>query len=382
MASDDGRILRQLPAASVRRLAARFKASDSMGLLCTTFAPTSGTGDKLVGSPHRNGWRRFEDTVVSNAVGALASPAFPSLALPSAEAFADELSTNRYLAAVLALAHAHRAEDYGAVDCHNRLVAGNHLDADRDLDEFESQFCTELERMSQNQKRAITPFLQRAGFHVLLFEEDNDCPMSICWVDSLLRSPTHLEVTEAIEQAKRGFGEFVQHYPPRTFKVVCQRAVIKCMPKLLAWLRQARIRLAAPENVDPAAEAAAMNDEMAVNAPLIDRDARQQEALKQRMRDSIHATVDENGWADRWAAVTGPPVHNPLGSTLVFVEAARNGHMALRPYEGQPTDPSDEVVLVADRDIRIEWVGGGFINGEFWTSAALAQSFPLVCTGM
>jgi hypothetical protein len=57
------------------------------------------------------------------------------------------------------------------------------------------------------------------------------------------------------------------------------------------------------------AEAAAFNEEMAVDAPLVDRDAQQQAALKQRMRDSIHVTGDGRpgmqGALDAWRA--SPP---------------------------------------------------------------------------
>jgi hypothetical protein len=366
--SNDQRILRQLPLALIdfkSGLADRFKSEDPTGLISTVYAATHKCSS-LVGNPLLNGWTRFEGPVVSRAA-APAPPMRPVFSLPTAEAFVHEMATNRYLAAVFTLAHAHKDLGDGDVDCLCHAVAGRHLDDERDLDEFEGEFCDELEQqMSLNEKRAITPFLQRAGFHVLLFEEEpDDCPMSISW----RQCPTRLAVTQEIAQAKRGFFNPMHRYPSRTFKVVRQRGVVKCVPKLLAWLRQARVRLAAPDRMDMAAEAAACNEEMAVDAPLVDRDAQQQAALKQRMRDSIHAAGDWN----RWAAVTGPALHGP---TLVRVEAAANGHMALRPYAGpflRGPNASGEVVLVPDRDIHVEWVGHGTINGTVWEGAALEQ---------
>lgn len=55
------------------------------------------------------------------------------------------------------------------------------------------------------------------------------------------------------------------------------------------------------------------------------------------------------------------------------VEAAANGHMALRPCTFGTSDASGEVVLVPDRDIHVEWVGHGTIKGTVWKGAALEQ---------
>ena len=59
------------------------------------------------------------------------------------------------------------------------------------------------------------------------------------------------------------------------------------------------------------AEAAAFNEEMAVDAPLVDHDAQQQAALKQRMRDSIHVAGDGRpgmqGMLDAWRASLPQP---------------------------------------------------------------------------
>ena len=360
--SNDHHILRQLPPSLIEfQLASRFKSEDPTGLISTTYADTH-KRMSLIGNPLLNGWTRFEGRVVSHAA-APAPPMRPVFSLPTAEEFVHEMTTNRYLAAVLTLAHAHKDAGYGGVDCSCHAVAGRHLNDERELDESEGEFCDELEQQtSLNEKRAITPFLQRAGFHVLLFEEEpDDCPMSICW----RQCPTHLAVTQEIAQAKRGFFYPKHRFPSRTFKIVRQRGVIKCVPKLLAWLRQARIRLAAPDRMDMGAEAAALNEEMAVDAPLVDRDAQQQAALKQQMRDSIHVDARTIG-GNRWAAVTGPALHNPHGPTLVRVEAAANGHMALRPSAGQTGNVSGEVVLVPDRDIHVEWVGHGTIKAPFW----------------
>ena len=328
--SNDQQILRQLPWSLIElELACRFKSEDPTSLISTTYAATTyaatHTRKSLIGNPLLNGWTRFEGPVVSHAAAPMPPmpPMRPVFSLPTAEAFVDEMITNRYLAAVLALTHARKDAGYGGVDCINSSVAGRHLDHERDLDESELAFCDEFEEMSLNEKRAITPFLQRAGFHVVLYH-DHDCPISINWCVG----PTRLTVTQDIEQAKRGFYCFnleqsTHRYPPRTFKIVRQRGVVKCVPKLLAWLRQARVRLAAPDRMDMAAEAAAsarresdsqlliawFNEEMAVDAPLVDRDVQQQAALKQRMRDSIHVTGDGRpgmqGMLDAWRA--SPP---------------------------------------------------------------------------
>ena len=72
-------------------------------------------------------------------------------------------------------------------------------------------------------------------------------------------APLKIEVMEgATENQRVEYAYFV--FYARTFKVMRQRGVIKCVPKLLALLRQARINLFAPNRTDGQAMIAAWED--------------------------------------------------------------------------------------------------------------------------
>ena len=156
--------------------------------------------------------------------------------------------------------------------------------------------------------REIVHPLLRLGIHVQVETERIDSD-KLCILKLFVAgcAPSLRVVNDAIDRVAHGANDngsvFLYGNSPRQLRL---KGVVKCVPKLLAWLRSARIAL-----VDPAAEARA--DCTAVAAQAVDLDpmgrteaevrAREQDARKRKLVDAVYADDDDVANGCRWAGL-------------------------------------------------------------------------------
>ena len=198
----------------------------------------------------------------------------PAGPLPSAEELGVELVQNPVLAALVAKSSGHAR-------------MGRH------------RVHVVLSGMGLREAHTSLPFLQRLGLGVQLATNDAHGLWFPVAIDAPGRTPAlHNLVTDE----RHGY------LWPRSFRQVRMRGVVKCVPKLLALLRAARIRLVDPATDARAECAAAAADVRAAELDALGRTAAEahvaeQDERKRALVAALFAPPDEVEAGARWAGI-------------------------------------------------------------------------------
>ena len=151
----------------------------------------------------------------------------PVHAVPSLERTLLELQRNPYLTAVVQLAHLHKLNGFGGVDCFDQMVAGDvtenevHNSPQLDLLEY-------IRDMTLEDKHAVVPHVRRLGYSVIVFDFDLECPFSLNFPGSaptpIFRETYQTPVTLLYATS-----------PP----MMRLRGLLFCISRLLAWKHRA-----------------------------------------------------------------------------------------------------------------------------------------------
>ena len=162
------------------------------------------------------------------------------MALPTAEQLAYELMTNYKLSIVLARLKVEETNDWGGMD----ILDGHGFKFDwaqpRDsVSEPEEIF--DGNRINQDEKVAMVPYLRRLGYSVLFFNDFDGDTFSVNF-------PGHASKKRELLRPRPHWGE---HLYARTFCQARMWGVIRCVVKLKALAKRARaIVRAKPGGVD------------------------------------------------------------------------------------------------------------------------------------
>ena len=249
---------------------------------------------------------------------------YNGMPLPSLEALGKELCTNRWLCAVV-----HRVVQYDGMGFKGCLCATP--------DSFNDHYLRNLE---YNDLVAVVPYLRRLGYAVTLFpDEEQSHPFNVGFLDQPRRYLVDLH---------EGFLEHVDQggtYPIRMHGTspaqIRGRGLLKCVPRLLGWLRQARIVLADPRRSGAMdALEAERGEELAdTTPPQWETAATEQSRRKRKLVDAIHADEDDVANGARWANInahgkaklcrtTGAPFVRPMR-----IEAIADDHFIFQRCE-------------------------------------------------
>lgn len=153
----------------------------------------------------------------------------------------------------------------------------------------------------------------------------------------------------------------VMYFYPRSFRQVRQAGVIKCIPRLLGWLREARISLNDPvKHPEKLAEAAEeFERDMAAGATSLNRDSKfcsaaKQNSRKRKLSQAQFAGDGEVKAGIRWAAIRklNEEKYKPMR-----VEAMVGDHFVFQaPHvKRNPTSLESSVVVLHHDEFEIRW---------------------------
>ena len=220
---------------------------------------------------------------------------YNAMPLPTLQELAEQLTGNRWLCAVV-----QQIVD----DCPQSAppVEGSRVIPDMFRDH-------ELSNLAYHKLVAAVPYLRRLGYAVTLFsDESSHHPFN---VEFLGHPKPHLvDLQEDLwKHARLEECEFGHPYEIRMHgtspKQIRRRGLLKCVPRLLGWLRQARIALADPSRPGAMAALAAEREaELADDAPPHwETEASVQGKRKRELVDALHASDEDVCKGARWADV-------------------------------------------------------------------------------
>ena len=225
---------------------------------------------------------------------------FNKLPIPSLEKLCEEMASNPWLAAVVRRVTQHKSWGDREANIFTESFTDNRLDVDQE---------GEFDHYSLDQSHAIVPYLRRLGYGVTLYSEGmfpmvDDLPFSIRTKFSF--HPGHLqEFKTALTEHKNHGTPYFATLRGNSPRQIRGRGLVKCVPKLLGWLRQARITLADPSR--PGAmdtlEAERAKELTDTTPPHWETAATEQSKRKRKLIDAIHADEDDVYNGARWASI-------------------------------------------------------------------------------
>ena len=392
-ATDDARVLRALPSSIVRKMqqlmaqpAAERRAPRSATRraherrLTRKFAPVVPDGDTISyecracevmwcggdGALSKK-MRPYAGSkpIVSAADGPLAAlratpvdttpPWFMQKPLPSAQLLTETLRLNAWLAAIVRRVAVHEFDGCSGTDLITSELSGC----------GDERLCFEHE-WTQRERLSIVRFLSRLGLSGIVWPNDEDCPISVSF-------PGHAETLswriKRRDARLRGWGvagyDEVTFYG-RTFKQVRMRGVLRCVPRLLGWLRAARIALDDPtKHPEKLAAWAAEGDALLASGEntLAKPAADEQAARKRAWKDALWCDAADAKDGARWAGI------RLLGEERAYkharVEAlAGPDHLVVQVERAiDPSHPAAGATLAAydvrvlrDEEYEISWI--------------------------
>ena len=210
---------------------------------------------------------------------------------------------------------------------------------------------------------AAVPYLRRLGYSMTVRPMDDECPITVGLPGRATKRSAILDRIDRNVRARK--AEFHFHLYGRSFRQVRARGVLKCVPRLLGWLRAARISLDDPVKHPDKLTAAidAMEADMAAPAAGVtlkrsaaELEAVDQEARKRQLFDAQFAS--EAGVADgaRWAGI-GRACDDAATPTPMRLECVVGEHAVFQvPDLGASKLHHDVVVLHRDA-FTVKWVG-------------------------
>lgn len=217
---------------------------------------------------------------------------FSAMPVPSLEALANELRTNRWLCALLH--HVVRQAAYG-------YKGGAHATPD--------SFGTEasyLRNLGYEELVAVVPYVRRLGYTVVLFSDvDPDHPFNVAFMDQSQHWCLKLHHEDLLNHAQTGeeYGIRLRGTSPTQIR---RRGLLKCIPRLLGWLRQARIALADPrrpgaiEALDKELEDGLAETQPPHWASPAAAHAAEQASRKRKLVDALHCSDEDRRKGGRW----------------------------------------------------------------------------------
>ena len=210
---------------------------------------------------------------------------YNAMALPTLEALGKELCTNRWLCAVI-----QRVVENDAIGFNGGICVRQ--------DSFKNKHACNLE---YNDLVAVVPYLRRLGHTVVLFsDEEQSHPFNVGFQGQPCSYIPHLH-EDFLEHINCG-----EAYPIRMYGTspaqIRRRGLVKCVPRLLGWLRQARINLADPRRPGAmdkltAERAAELAD---TDPPHWDTETAVQNKRKRELVDALHASEADRRKGARW----------------------------------------------------------------------------------
>ena len=153
---------------------------------------------------------------------------------------------------------------------------------------------------------SVVPFVRRLGYEVTLFsDEDPECPFSLGFVG--YQFPWIHATEPRLKAYARGeYDRYLIHLHGTSPMQSRRRGLLKCVPRLLGWLRSARIALADPRR--PGAIAALIQENEAGMAeaypPHWSSGEKVQLKRKREMVDAIHGKFEDWESGTRWFKIT------------------------------------------------------------------------------
>ena len=296
---------------------------------------------------------------------------YNAMALPSLETLATELRTNRWLCALLH--HVVRQAAQG-------FEGGAH--ATPDSFGTEANYLRDLEYA---ELVAVVPYVRRLGYAVVLFSDfDPAHPFNVAFMDQPQHWCLKLHREDLLNHARTGelYAIRLRGTAPDQIR---RRGLLKCVPRLLGWLRQARIALADPRR--PGAVASLVKGLAATLAETHPPHwksaaaewAVEQASRKRKLAEALHASEDDRRKGVRWFNVqehhgksSASRAGEPLVTNMMRIEALAGDHCVFqRERQTQYLrELTYEVVVLHNDAFDI-----GTWDAENWNRKACEQAF-------
>ena len=316
----------------------------------------------------------------------------PHLPLPTADELVEALATDSYLTGMLSLVRKDAYAGYSGVDIIDNRILGTVKD--------EGVYAA-LVDIPPSERLLRVPFLQRLGFGVIVFirgddgdetEARDNCPFQVQFPGSTKTLHSRISKHESWlrEQPYRPQPYMVCMWP-RSFKQVRQRGVLKCVPRLLGWLRSARIALADPSRPSNTAALALERAEMestsgagtTLGPTPAERHAAEQATRKRKLTDAQFADACDTENGARWVGITEHGGGGGARARPMRIESVVADHFvfhALGPCEDPGPLASATVqtypLKVLHREaFDIDWVRSVYKEGCHWSGSGLEASF-------
>ena len=243
--------------------------------------------------------------IVSAADGPLAAlratpvdatpPWFMQKPLPSAQLLIDALHRNAWLAASVRRVAVHAFDGFGATDLITSDLSGC----------GDERLCFEHE-WTQRERLSIVRFLSRLGLSGIVRPYDEDYPISVSFPGHATTLSWHIKRRDARLRGWGVAGDDEVKFYGRSFKQVRMRGVLRCVPRLLGWLRAARIALDDPtKHPEKLAAWAAEGDALLASGEntLAKPAADEQAARKRAWKDALWCDAEDTKDGARWASI-------------------------------------------------------------------------------
>jgi len=181
----------------------------------------------------------------------------------------------------------------------------------------------------------VVPFVRRLGYQVTLYSVEENClPFSVGFVGHQF-DPAHATESRLKAYARGEHSDYLIHLHGTSPMQIRHRGLLKCVPRLLGWLRSARITLADPRR--PGAMAALIQANEAGMAedypPHWASGAEVQRKRKREMVDAVHGEYENRASGVLWYKITEHGTFGPCRVFPVRVEAVAGEYFVFqRPY--------------------------------------------------
>ena len=185
---------------------------------------------------------------------------------------------------------------------------------------YDKDHGPKLHELSYDDLMAAVPYVRRLGYDVTIYSAPyTDCPFTVNFPNisgnTRYLHNLHLDLVDYLRRVeentlKRGYAMRLHGTAPEQCR---RRGLLKCVPRLLGWLRAARIALADPRRPG-AIEALAHERDTALTTtdPPHWRaegaeEADTQASRKRKLVDALHASEDDRRKGARWFNVRERP---------------------------------------------------------------------------
>ncbi len=242
-----------------------------------------------------------------------------STRLPTLEELAKELTTSPFLAAAACQGARIKHAGYGGVGIEPA--------------EFTHEEDGYMKDLEYDEMVQAVPYMRRLGYEVTLFSDfDDSCPFSLNFVGDQF-PPIHETEARLKAYARGEYSRFLIHLHGTSPAQIRRRGLLKCVPRLLGWLRAARIALADPRRPG-AMEALIQENEAGMASADPPHWANKPDVQQQRKRalvDAMHASEEDVAKGARWVGVHVKGRKLPKGRNRPMrIEAVAGDHFVFQ----------------------------------------------------